>query len=123
MEVYGKHAYACQMPFWILITEQISTIRREDYDITDGQSEYEDLMQSYHKSDSEYGRGHQFPAAYLIRASGLDEHGINSPRPIPYTHVDICATRGKNTEPPTGVPVMALTVRYVLPRLGFKADN
>ncbi|VDL92959.1 unnamed protein product [Schistocephalus solidus] len=149
---------------------EISTIRREDYDITDGQSEYEDLMQSYHKSSSDYGRGHQLPAAYLIRASGLDEvschllrnshlsglcksewnvykiwnhnfsfvnlrllhtlkhhyppsqHGINSPRPIPYTHVDICPSRGKDTEPPSGVPIMAFTVRYVLPQLGFTDD-
>ncbi|BHF62894.1 metalloexopeptidase activity [Sparganum proliferum] len=102
---------------------EISTIRREDYDITNGQSEYEDLMQSFHLNPSEHARGHQFPAAYLIRASGLDEHGLNSPRPIPYTHVDICPARGRDTEPPTGVPIMALTVRYVLPRLGVTEET
>ncbi|VDL91327.1 unnamed protein product [Schistocephalus solidus] len=52
---------------------EISTIRREDYEITNGQSEYEDLMQSYHKGTSDYGRGHQLAAAFLLRASGLDE--------------------------------------------------
>nr|VZI30909.1 unnamed protein product [Spirometra erinaceieuropaei] len=101
---------------------EISTIRREDYDVTNGQSEYEDLMQSFHLNPSEHARGHQFPAAYLIRASGLDEHGLNSPRPIPYTHVDICPARGRDTEPPTGVPIMAFTVRYVLPRLGVTEE-
>ncbi|KAL7065438.1 hypothetical protein AAHC03_04338 [Spirometra sp. Aus1] len=101
---------------------EISTIRREDYDITNGQSEYEDLMQSFHLNPSDRARGHQYPAAYLIRASGLDEHGINSKQPIPYTHIDMISAVSCPTQPPGTTPLMALTVRYVLPKLDSKVD-
>jgi leucyl aminopeptidase len=52
---------------------EISTIRREDFDKIAGQSEYEDLLQSTNNPSTAESRGHQFPAAFLIMASGLEK--------------------------------------------------
>ena len=38
-----------------------------------GRSEYEDVLQCNNVASSGTPRGHQFPAAFLIRASGLDK--------------------------------------------------
>ena len=38
-----------------------------------GPSEYEDVLQCNNEPSSMTARGHQFPAAFLIRASGLDK--------------------------------------------------
>lgn len=52
---------------------EISTIRREDFKVVAGKSEYEDLLQSTNNPSTQEPRGHQFPAAFLIVGSGLDE--------------------------------------------------
>ena len=52
---------------------EISTIRREDFKVVAGKSEYEDILQSTNNPSTQEPRGHQFPAAFLIRASGLDK--------------------------------------------------
>lgn len=52
---------------------EISTIRREDYETISGKSEYEDLLQSTNNPSTQEPRGHQFPAAFLVMASGLDQ--------------------------------------------------
>ncbi|GFR94811.1 W07G4.4_0 protein [Elysia marginata] len=60
-------------------------------------------------------RGHQGPAAFLIMASGLDNHGINSSQPLAYSHLDIAGSaRMPPKEVPAGVPVVALSGRYIL---------
>ena len=38
-----------------------------------GRSEYEDILQCNNEPSSMTARGHQFPAAFLIRTSGLDK--------------------------------------------------
>ena len=38
-----------------------------------GPSEYEDVLQCNNEPSSMTSRGHQFPAAFLIRTSGLDK--------------------------------------------------
>ncbi len=81
---------------------EISTIRREDYKIVAGRNDYEDLLQCTNNPSSAEPRGHQFPAAFLIRASGLDEHGNNSNKQIPYSHVDIAGSSGDFPGLPTG---------------------
>lgn len=48
-------------------------MRREDYDMVKGRTEYEDLLQCNNLPSSGTPRGHQFPAAFMIAASGLDE--------------------------------------------------
>lgn len=45
----------------------------QDYDFVVGKSEYEDVLQCNNSPSSRTPRGHQFPGAFLIRASGLDK--------------------------------------------------
>jgi hypothetical protein len=73
---------------------EISTIRKEDYETHKGKSEYEDLHQAMSKPSADSSRGHQGPAAFLIMASGLEEHGCNSKSPLPYSHIDIAGSCG-----------------------------
>jgi leucyl aminopeptidase len=68
---------------------ELSRLRREDYAFIRGRSEYEDVIQSSSRKSSSVFRGHQFPCAFMIRASGLDKHGISSKKPLKYTHLDI----------------------------------
>lgn len=42
-------------------------------------------------------------------ASGLDKHGINSTKPIKYSHIDIAASSGEYPKIPTGSSIVALT--------------
>lgn len=48
------------------------------------------------------------PAAFLIRGSKLDEHGLNSQKPIPFTHIDIGSSMG--IYPATTFPNPLLTL-------------
>ncbi|CAF0982637.1 unnamed protein product, partial [Brachionus calyciflorus] len=95
---------------------EISRIRREDYEAHKGKSEYEDIMQCYSKPSAMTGRGHQGPAAFLIMASGLDNHGSDSEKPLSYTHVDIAGSSGKFPGIPTAAPLPSFVAEYILPR-------
>lgn len=92
-----------------------STLRREDYEWVEGKSEYEDLLQCHTLHWTKTPRGHQYPAAFMIMASGLDKHGIDSEIPIAYTHIDIAASAGLYPGIPTGTPLLALAARHILP--------
>ncbi|CAJ1069121.1 putative aminopeptidase W07G4.4 [Xyrichtys novacula] len=94
---------------------EVSMIRREDYEFHKGKSEYEDILQSNNLPSSATPRGHQTPAAFLIMASGLDKHGVDSDRPLPYSHVDIAGSSGPFPGIPTGAPIIAMTANYILP--------
>lgn len=48
-------------------------ITLKDYRMVTGRSEYEDILQCNNEPSSMTERGHQFPAAFLIRTSGLDK--------------------------------------------------
>ncbi|XP_029658475.1 putative aminopeptidase W07G4.4 isoform X1 [Octopus sinensis] len=96
---------------------EISNIRREDYSFHAGKSEYEDVLQCNNLPSSQTPRGHQTPAAFLILASGMDKHGIDSNTPIPYSHIDVAGSSGPFPGVPTGAPVLALSSHYVLPRI------
>lgn len=52
---------------------EISTLRREDYRVVTGKSEYEDILQSTNNPSTAEPRGHNFPAAFLVMGSGLDK--------------------------------------------------
>ncbi|XP_036434331.1 putative aminopeptidase W07G4.4 [Colossoma macropomum] len=93
---------------------EVSTIRREDYDFHKGKSEYEDILQSNNLPSSATPRGHQAPAAFLIMASGLDKHGVDSDRPLPYSHIDIAGSSGPFPGVPTGAPLLAMATKYIL---------
>ncbi|KAK2167350.1 hypothetical protein LSH36_29g08016 [Paralvinella palmiformis] len=95
---------------------EISTLRREDFALHKGKSEYEDLIQSNNKPSTLTDRGHQTPAAFIIMASGLDKHGRDSSAPLPYAHLDIAGSSGPFPGVPTGSPIVAFTHAYVLDR-------
>ena len=95
---------------------EISTIRKEDYTNHKGQSEYEDLEQVGIKS-ANGARGHQGPAAFLIMASGLDKHGVDSQQPLSFAHIDIAGSCGKFPGVPSAVPLPSFFAEYVLPKL------
>lgn len=92
---------------------EISTIRREDYKFNEGKSEYEDILQCNNAPSSRTPRGHQIPAAFLIQVSKLDQHGMDSTHPIPFSHIDIAGSSGSFPGVPTGAPIAALTHRYL----------
>ncbi|KAL4635984.1 putative aminopeptidase W07G4.4 isoform X1 [Arapaima gigas] len=96
---------------------EVSSIRREDYEFHRGQSEYEEILQSNNLPSSATPRGHQTPAAFLIMASGLNKHGVDSNNPLPYSHIDIAGSSGPFPGIPTGAPILAMVTRYVLPSL------
>eukprot|EP00794_Sanderia_malayensis_P005103 gene5103-5750_t len=87
---------------------EISTIRREDYGMVAGRSEYEHVLQCNNLPSSRTPRGHQFPAAFLIKTSGLDKHGLGCKKPLPYSHLDIAGSSGPFPGIPTGRPIVAL---------------
>ena len=63
-------------------------------------------------------RGHQFPMAFLVVASGLDQASAQAATPLPYVHIDIAGSgvdggdwqHGK----PSASPVVALAAHYLL---------
>ncbi|KAG7273147.1 hypothetical protein CRUP_034545 [Coryphaenoides rupestris] len=92
---------------------EVSTIRREDYEFHKGKSEYEDILQSNNLPSSATPRGHQAPAAFLIMASGLDKFGVDSDKPLPYSHIDIAGSSGPFPGVPTGAPILAMATNYI----------
>ncbi|KAM9743258.1 putative aminopeptidase W07G4.4 [Menidia menidia] len=93
---------------------EVSSIRREDYEFHKGKSEYEDILQCNNLPSTATPRGHQTPAAFLIMASGLDKHGVDSEVPLPYSHVDIAGSSGPFPGVPTGAPIIAMAANYIL---------
>jgi len=106
---------------------EISTIRREDFEAHSGKTESEDVLQANNKPSTLTARGHQNPSAFLIMASGLDKHGLDSTTPLPYCHLDIAGSSGPYPGIPTGSPVTALASAYVFNRdsaaLGFPGNT
>lgn len=52
---------------------EISRIRREDFHFHEGIAEGDDIRQAVNQLSSKLPRGHQGPAAFLIKASGIDK--------------------------------------------------
>nr|XP_057926739.1 putative aminopeptidase W07G4.4 [Doryrhamphus excisus] len=100
---------------------EVSTIRREDYEFHKGKSEYEDILQCNNLPSSATPRGHQTPAAFLIMASGLHKHGVDSETPLPYSHVDIAGSSGPFPGVPTGAPILAMATNYILSELSAES--
>ncbi|VDK75007.1 unnamed protein product [Anisakis simplex] len=61
---------------------EISRLQPEDYTFYDCEGDIAELRNSNTKPSVQTIRGHQLPAAFLIRASRLDEHGTDSSTPI-----------------------------------------
>ncbi|CAF0923922.1 unnamed protein product [Adineta steineri] len=96
---------------------EISTVRREDFAFIADQGEVADVLQCNNQGSSATARGHQFPAAFLARVSGLDKHGLNSEKPLRYTHLDIAGSGGELPHSPTGRPIPALCQMFIADRV------
>lgn len=97
-----------------------SRLRREDFEMVRPRTLADDLLSSNGLPSSRTPRGHQFPFAFLIEASGLADHGRHAPHAIAFTHIDLggsgCEGGDWQHGRPTGAPVVALTARFALNR-------
>lgn len=90
---------------------ELSRLRREDYAKIVDPSGAADILSSNNAPSSVTARGHQYPAAFLLEASGLQAHGLMSDKPLAYAHVDIAgsATEGDPLYgKPTATPLVGL---------------
>ena len=96
---------------------EVSSLRKEDFDFVSPRNSTFDVLQSGLAPSSATARGHQFPMAFLSVASGLDAHGLNSPIPICYTHIDIAGATAENDDwqfgKPLGTPIVALAALFL----------
>ncbi|XP_043267203.1 putative aminopeptidase W07G4.4 isoform X2 [Venturia canescens] len=94
---------------------EISTLRREDFKSHEGKAEGDDVVQAPNEASTKINRGHQGPAAFLIKASGLDKHGACSCLPLKYTNIDIAGHMAHRDEIRySGNPVLALAYCYLI---------
>jgi leucyl aminopeptidase len=91
---------------------ELSRLRREDFDFIKPRSSADDVLSCNNAPSSATARGHQFPAAFLVVASGLDKHARASAKPIPFVHIDIGGSGIEGGDwqhgRPTAAPVVAL---------------
>ncbi len=91
---------------------EISRLRREDWAFVAPRSAADDVLSANNLPSTATDRGHQYPMAFLSRASGLDQHGRTSGVPIPYTHIDIGGSAYESGDwqhgRPTAAPLTAL---------------
>ncbi|GAA5190591.1 leucyl aminopeptidase family protein [Ferrimonas gelatinilytica] len=91
---------------------ELSRLRREDFAQVAPRTPSEDLLSSNNGPSVAIARGHQFPAAFLCQAGGLDQHGVGSDKPIAFMHLDIAGSATDARDPlygtPTAVPVATL---------------
>ncbi|GMT11152.1 hypothetical protein PFISCL1PPCAC_2449, partial [Pristionchus fissidentatus] len=72
------------------------------------------LRQGNTKPSVQTVRGHMGPAAFLIQGSRLDEHGLDSSSPIPFTHVDMGSCEGEHPHTSYPNPLVALVAGLVI---------
>lgn len=93
---------------------ELSRLRREDYEFIQPRTRADDVLSCNNLPSSGTARGHQFPAAFLAVASGLDKHGSDSVEPFPFTHIDLggsgCEGGDWQHGQPTAAPVVSLSV-------------
>ena len=98
---------------------EISRLRREDFEFVKGSSPREDLVSSNNLPSTLTSRGHQYPMAFMIKASGLDSHSLSSKQPLAYTHLDIAASAELPSKGTialgrvTGSPLLALSGAFL----------
>jgi len=89
----------------------------QDFEFIADHGEVADVLQCNNQASSATARGHQFPAAFLARVSGLDKHGRDSAQPLQYTHLDIAGSAGELPDSPTGRPIAALCQMLIADRV------
>lgn len=91
---------------------EVSRLRREDYDFVAGKTKADDVLQCNNAASSATARGHQFPAAFLVLAGGLEQCGNDGATPLPFTHIDIggsgCEGGDWQHGTPSARPVVAM---------------
>jgi leucyl aminopeptidase len=92
---------------------EISRLRREDWAFIKPRTKADDVLNCNNGPSSATPRGHQFPAAFLAIASGLDAHSHKHSDPsIGYTHIDIAGSGVEGGDwqhgRPTAAPVVAM---------------
>lgn len=94
-----------------------SLLRKEDFAFIQPSTKADDVMSSNNKPSVSTIRGHQFPAAFLAIASGLNEHDAASSFPMAYTHVDIAGSGVEGMDwqhgKPTGAPVVSFLANII----------
>jgi leucyl aminopeptidase len=97
---------------------ELSRVRREDFDFVRPRTKADDVLQCNNAASAVTTRGHQFPAAFLAIASGLDKHGLDAKQPLPFTHIDIAGSAVESGDwqhgRPTASPVVAMTARWLI---------
>ncbi|KAL1919642.1 uncharacterized protein VTP21DRAFT_1573 [Calcarisporiella thermophila] len=101
---------------------EISTLRREDFALVAPGGRGEDVVQANDKPSTMTSRGHQYPMAFLVVASGLDKHGLDAPKQVrlAYSHLDVAGSAeagspgGLSLGTVTGNPVPSLTGAFLL---------
>jgi leucyl aminopeptidase len=71
---------------------EVSRSRREDFDFVKPRTLADDVLSSNNAPSAVTARGHQFPMAFLNIVGGLDKHGSDSEKPLPYVHMDIAGS-------------------------------
>merc|ERR1719273_576284 len=91
----------------------VSNLRKDDYKyIKDKNGEYGEVLQ-IGKGNSK-SRGHQYPAAFLQKGSGLTDHQLSSEKPLKYTHLDVAGSIfPPYPNPPTASTVVALSMHLL----------
>ncbi|XP_037814451.1 putative aminopeptidase W07G4.4 [Lucilia sericata] len=92
---------------------EVSVLRQDDFDFNAAKVIGEDIVQCNNAASSRTPRGHQVPAAFLIQTTGLENHGLNSEKPLKYTHLDIAASAGEYPKMPTAAPIVALAKAHL----------
>ncbi|WP_076542802.1 peptidase M17 [Shewanella sp. UCD-KL21] len=90
---------------------ELSSLRHDDFAKVHNISGQGELLSSNNGPSAITARGHQYPAAFLINASGLAQHGTGSAVPLPFAHLDIAgsATEGHSLYgKPTASPLVTL---------------
>jgi leucyl aminopeptidase len=90
---------------------ELSRLRKEDFAKVRDVSGASELLSSNNAPSSVTARGHQYPAAFLLKASGLAQHGLKDVQPMAYSHLDIAgsATEGDPLYgKPTAEPLLGL---------------
>jgi len=100
---------------------EISTLRREDVDCVQPGSASEDVVQANDKASTLTNRGHQYPAGFMLIASGVEKYGLaNKEKRLGYTHLDIAGSAetmssvGWSLPTVTASPLPALTAAFLL---------
>lgn len=100
---------------------EISTLRREDIECVKPGRSSEDLVSANDQPSTMTNRGHQYPAGFMLQASGLEQYGLdNKELSLGYTHLDVAgsaellSSEGWSLPRVTGSPVTALAGAFLL---------